>query len=160
MSQTQFKITGTLIKNYFHCKRQAWLYSRGINFKNEITKLGNLLHQEKGSKEYIFDNIKVDDIDFKAKILIEHKKSSSNLEGSRMQVLFYLLVLKEKGLEFKGVIKDIEFGDEYSLNLIEEKERIETFIKELEQFLETITIPKPIKIQGCNKCSFYDYCWS
>ncbi|MFW6009490.1 MAG: Dna2/Cas4 domain-containing protein, partial [archaeon] len=29
------KITGTLIKNYMHCKRQAWLYYHGINFQNE-----------------------------------------------------------------------------------------------------------------------------
>lgn len=156
---TQPKLTGTLIKNYFHCKRQAYLYSQGINFKNETTKMGNLLHKENKSKEFIIENIKIDDIDFEKKEVIEYKKSSANLDGSKMQLLFYLYILKEKGINFRGILKDIDFGDEYEIYLDKDNlEKLDLFFNEIDDLLKN-PIPKPIKKQGCNKCSFYDYCW-
>ncbi len=154
------KITGTLIKNYYHCKRQAWLYSKGLNFRNELTKIGHILHEENESKEFIFENLKIDDFDFENKILIEYKKSSSNIEGSIMQVIFYLNFLKNKGLDFKGKIKDIDFGDEYLIELNEENiTKFENLKKELNKLLNE-KIPSFKKIKECNNCSFYDYCYS
>ena len=155
---TTFKISGTLIKNYFHCKRQAWLYSRGINFRNETTKLGQTIHNENEAKEYIIDNIKVDDIDFKKNELIEYKKSSSNIEGSKMQIMFYLDILYEKGIYMKGRIKDIDFGDETIVDL--DKKEVNQLKDEINEFLQNKTPPKPTKNKNCKKCSFYDYCWS
>ncbi len=154
------KITGTLIKNYFHCKRQAWLYYYGINFQNETTKVGEYLHQEKETKELQFDNIKIDDIDTKNNLLIEYKKTSSNLKGTKMQVLYYLKILKEKGLEFRGLIKDIEFSCEYFIELnLESEQKLGLFLTELELFLKE-KLPETLKSKRCNNCSFYDYCFS
>ena len=31
-------LTGTLIKNFAHCKKQAYLYYHGLNFKNDLIK--------------------------------------------------------------------------------------------------------------------------
>lgn len=155
-----FKITGTLIKNYFHCPRQAWLYSRGINFASEITRLGNALHEEKETEELIIGSIKIDGIDRKRKEIIEYKKSSSNLEGSRMQVLYYLWILEQKGMRYTGRIVDMSSQSEYTVKLDEENRQIlMEFLQEIQGFLNG-EIPKPVKIPGCRKCSFYDYCWS
>ena len=55
------------------------------------------MHEEQNPKEYVFEKIKVDDI--KGDFLIEYKKTSSNIEGTKMQVLYYL----EYFLKFKMV---------------------------------------------------------
>ncbi len=98
------RIAGTIIKNYFHCKRQAYLYFYGLNFYNERVRLGEVMHQQVGSRELVFENIKVDDI--KNGKIIEYKKSSSNFDGTFFQVLHYLRYFNSKGLRMSGVIKD------------------------------------------------------
>src|SRR3989344_4511284 len=119
------KFTGTLIKNYYHCKRQAYLYYYGLNFTNDLIKIGELLHEEQEAKEYVFEKIKIDDI--KEEFLIEYKKTSSNFEGSRMQNIYYLEFFHDRGLYLKGKIIDLTYNKEY---LIEFNEKTK---KELEQ---------------------------
>ena len=41
------------------------------------------MHEEQNPKEYVFEKIKIDDI--KGEFLIEYKKTSSNIEGTRME---------------------------------------------------------------------------
>ena len=82
------KLTGTLKKNFVHCQRQAYLYYYGLNFRNDLVRIGEIMHEEQDSKEYVFEKIKVDDI--KGDFLIEYKKTSANIEGTKMQVLYYL----------------------------------------------------------------------
>jgi CRISPR-associated exonuclease Cas4 len=153
-------ITGTLIKNYLHCKRQAWLYYYGINFKNELTKIGRLKHLEAGSEELVFDEIKIDKI--KKNEVIEFKKTFSNIEGTKMQLLYYLYKLKQNGIEKTGRLKDLTYGDEHILELNDENlNKIESLIKEMEEFIEnTKLIPdRKYKRKECKGCSFSDYCW-
>lgn len=155
------KLTGTLIKNYFHCRRQAYLYFHRINFYSEYTRLGKLKHMEKGSVEVIIDNIKVDKIEDDK--IVEFKKTSSNLEGNKMQLLFYLYKLKKKGVVKKGLLKDLTYDDEYVLELDDDNlEKIESVIKEIKDFLKnTCSVPKRKKYKkDCKQCSFFDYCWS
>lgn len=152
------KITGTLIKNYFHCKRQAYLYHFGLNFKNELVRIGDVLHEQQKPKEYVFEKIKVDDI--KDGWLIEYKKTSANLKGTRFQVLYYLKHLKALGITSKAIIKDLTYNDEYKITLDDGN------IKELELSLEQIkntlkeNMPQRKKLKkNCKGCSFFDYCW-
>jgi CRISPR-associated exonuclease Cas4 len=156
------KITGTLIKNYFHCKRQAKLYSLGINFQSEITKKAEISHKEKNEKEFYFEylGIKLDNIDFKNSKILEYKKSSSNIEGSKFQVLFYLKKLKEVGIYFYGEIIDLDFDKKYEIKLNEKNEKeLKSKLLEIEEFLKEEKILKAKNIKGCNKCSFYNYCF-
>lgn len=158
--QKEFKITGTLIKNYFHCKRQALLYYYGINFYSEITRLGKLKHIEHGSDEIVLGEIKLDKINNKE--VIEFKKTSSNLEGTKNQLLFYLYKLKEKGISRIGKLKDLTYKDEYKLELDDNNlEKIKNTLKKIKQFIEnTKTIPERKKYKKeCKQCSFFDYCW-
>ncbi|MDP2946639.1 MAG: Dna2/Cas4 domain-containing protein [Nanoarchaeota archaeon] len=160
-SRKMSHITGTFIKNYMHCKRQAWLYYYGINFQNEITRIGKLKHIEAGSEELVFDEIKIDKI--KENEVIEFKKTSSNLEGTKMQLLYYLYKLKQNGIEKIGRLRDLTYGDEHTLILDNENlNKIESLIKEMEEFIRIAgTIPnKKQKRKECKGCSFFDYCWS
>lgn len=153
------RLTGTLIKNFYHCKRQAYLYYYGLNFRNEIIRIGEIMHEEQKSKELVFEKVKVDDI--KGDLLIEYKKTSSNLNGTRMQVLYYLKTLAEKGVFLKGVVRDLTYQKDYAVEFNEETEN------ELQQMEQAITkmisnsIPaRKEKRKECRGCSFFDYCWS
>ena len=151
------KITGTLIKNYFHCKRQAYLYYYGLNFKNELTMIGEIMHKQEKAKEYVFEKIKIDDI--KDNTLIELKKSSANLKGTKFQVLYYLKYLKEKGLKLKRLIKDITFGVDYIVELTKEKEiELDNILNEIEKLLNGAMPPVKKLKKNCKGCSFFDYC--
>jgi CRISPR/Cas system-associated exonuclease Cas4 (RecB family) len=159
---SKINITGTLIKNYCHCKRQAYLYYYGINFWNEFMRIGVILHKENKSKELVFEKIKIDDFDFKNKLLIEYKKTSSNLEGSIFQCLYYLKYLKSKGLYFDAKIIDLTLNKKYLIKLTPDKEiKLKNLIKNLTLDLSSNNhIPlKKTKKKNCKNCSFFDYCW-
>jgi len=151
-------ITGTLIKNYFHCKRQAYLYYYGLNFWNESMKIGQLMHDEKKGRELIFEKIKIDDI--KGNVLIEYKKTFANLEGSINQLLYYLKYFKSKGLILEGKIINLTNNKEQLIKLTDDKEKkLDLIIKEIKYTL-TKKIPKRLsKKSNCRDCSFIDYCW-
>lgn len=152
-------ITGTLIKNFFHCKRQAWLYYYGINFYSELTRIGKLKHLEEGSEEIVLDNIKVDKIQDDK--VIEFKKTSSNLEGNKMQLLFYMWKLKQKGIQKKGLLKDLTYKKEYEVELNEENEnKLKEVFKNIQRTIEGEMPERLPKKKLCRGCSFFDYCWS
>jgi len=151
-------ITGTLIKNYFHCKRQAYLFYYGLNFWNESMKIGQLMHDEKKGNELLFEKIKIDDI--KDNTLIEYKKTSSNLEGTIYQLLYYLKYFKLKGIILDGKIVDLTYNQEYLIKLTEDKEKeLNNVLNEIEQMLSKETPNKLSKKADCKDCSFIDYCW-
>lgn len=161
MKLYNIKITGTLIKNYFHCKRQAWLYYYGINFENELSRIGTLMHFEAGSDELAFDQIKIDKI--KGNKVIEFKKSSSNLEGAKYQLLYYLYILKQNGINKQGTLKDLEFGDTYQFVLDSGNlSSLKKVISEIKEFINSNNhIPARKKLKKeCKGCSFFEYCWS
>ncbi|MFH1642495.1 MAG: Dna2/Cas4 domain-containing protein [Nanoarchaeota archaeon] len=152
------KITGTLIKNFFHCQRQAYLYYYGLNFRSEIVKIGELMHKEQRPKEYIFEKIKIDDI--KGNCLIEYKKTSSNLKGTKLQLLYYLDYFAKRGVELKGIIKDLTHGNEYEILLNgKNKEELKRTIISIKNIIKEKMPLKLIKKKECKGCSFFDYCW-
>jgi len=105
-------ITGTLINYYFHCPTQCWLSANRINLEDnsEDVRIGRVLHEineEKGKKtEIAIENIKIDKIT--QDYLVEVKKSDSDREAVKWQVLLYLYKLKQKGIIKKGKIEYIE----------------------------------------------------
>ena len=105
-------ITGTLINYYFHCRTQCWLHANRINLEDnsEDVRIGKILHEineEKGNKtEISIDNIKIDKMT--RDYLVEVKKSDSDREAVKWQVLLYLYKLKAKGVLKKGKIEYIE----------------------------------------------------
>ena len=50
-------LTGTLIKNFVHCKRQAYLYYHGLNFRKDIIRIGDIMHEKQNSKEHVFERL-------------------------------------------------------------------------------------------------------
>lgn len=162
------KVNGTLINYYFHCKRQCWLHGNRVNLEDnsEDVKIGKAIHEVKEEEgkntEISIDNIKIDKLT--SEYLVEIKKSDSDYEAVKWQVLFYLRVLRDKGIYRKGKIEFVEKNKSknkiFYEELDEEKERelikIETDIVEL---LQESTPPKIKFDNKCKRCAYYEYCY-
>ena len=161
-------VNGTLINYFFHCTRQCYLHANRINLEDnsEDVRIGKVLHEineEKSNKaEVSIENIKIDKIT--KDYLIEIKKSDSDIESVKWQVLLYLYKLKQKGVERKGKIEFIEKKKQdkkvhyISLDVDNEKELFIVISKIEKLILEDIP-PKAIFGNKCKKCAYYEYCF-
>lgn len=162
------KVNGTLINYYFHCKRQCYLHGNRLNLEDnsENVKIGKAIHEEKKSKgknsEIAIDNIRIDKLT--KDYLIEIKKSDADVQACKWQLLYYLKVLKDKGIERKGKLEFVEKNKgnnkilyfELNDELIEE---LEKYIDEIKVLIESDDIPKTLNKAKCKKCAYYEYCY-
>lgn len=162
------RVNGTLINYYFHCRRQCYLHGNRLNLEDnsENVKIGKAIHEEKKSKsknsEISIDNIRIDKLT--KDYLIEIKKSDADVEACRWQLLYYLKVLKDKGIERKGKLEFIEKNKgnnkilyfELNDELLEE---LEKYINEIKVLIESDEIPKTLNKPKCKKCAYYEYCY-
>ena len=152
------KITGTLIKNYLHCRREAYLYYYGINFRNDLVRIGEILHEEAHAKEFVFENLKVDDIHNQT--IIEFKKTLSNEEGARFQLLWYLKYFKDHGVNMTGKLINLTTKDKKEIKLTDENEKsLNNLIEEIKTTLKGPVPKRKNKKKECRGCSFFNYCW-
>jgi len=162
------QITGTLINYYFHCKPQCWLHGNRINLEDnsEDVRIGKILHElaeEKGKKtEISIDNVKIDKLT--KEYLVEVKKSDSDTEAVKWQVLLYLYKLKQKGVLKKGKIEFIEKKKQskkvhyVELDEVNEKELLEV-LAEITELIYLTKPPEPKLEKHCKKCAYYEYCF-
>ncbi len=165
MDFNQELITGTLIHYYTTCKREAWLYSRRIyaNQEDENILMGKALAEIKEEQlhDFPFSNLKFDKIGKERGhyMVTEYKKSMSNIEGAKMQLLFYMWQLKTslKPKEINGKVisgrKVISVrGDKDNMSLMD------SLIVEISKFLSQPNPPPFKKIKFCKGCGYRDYC--
>lgn len=162
------KVNGTLINYYFHCKRQCYLHGNRLNLEDnsEIVKIGKAIHEEKSqgkdNAEISIDNIKLDKLT--SEYLTEVKKSDADIEAAKWQLLFYLKVLKDKGIVRKGKLECIEKNKGNKKIKIYElseqiEEELEKYIKEIENLIVNDNIPDTLNNFKCKKCAYYEYCY-
>lgn len=161
-------INGTLINYYLHCKRQCWLHGNRVNLEDnsETVKVGKAMHEVKAEQspqtELAIENIKVDKMT--KEYLVEIKKSDADVDAVTWQVLYYLKVLRSKGIEKKGKIEFIEKNKtKNKIVYVEYTEEAEKLLAEIEQNIESLLeneIPKEkAKLGVCKKCAYYEYCY-
>ena len=106
------QVNGTLMNSYFYCKRQCYLLGNRLNLQDdsEQVKIGREIHKQlaegKKNTEIVIDNIRLDELT--KDYAIEIKKSDAGAEGARWQLLFYLSILKSKGILRKGKLEFLE----------------------------------------------------
>ncbi|MFK2822575.1 CRISPR-associated protein Cas4 [Arcobacter sp. YIC-80] len=161
-------VNGTLINYYFHCKRQCYLHANRINLEDnsEDVRIGKILHEineEKSKKSEIsIENIKIDKLT--RDYLVEVKKSDSDVESVKWQVLLYLYKLKQKGVIKKGKIEFIEKNKQdkkihyIELDELSEKKLLK-ILNEIETFINQDTPPQSKFESKCRKCAYYEYCF-
>ena len=158
-------VSGTLINYYTTCKREAWLYSRKIYADqwDENILMGKALAdiKEEQLQQFPFSNLKFDKIGKQRGhyLVTEYKKTMKNPKAAKMQLLFYMYLLKTslKLKEINGKVisgKKVHFIEGNEQNM----QKIESLIQEISKFLNT---PKPTpfeKNRFCKKCGYRSYC--
>ncbi len=161
------RVNGTLINYYFHCKRQCYLHGNRLNLEDnsEQVQIGKAYHEEKlkgKNTEIELDHIKLDKLT--NEYLTEVKKSDADPEAAKWQLLYYLKVLKEKGIERKGRLEFIEKKKENKKVVIVEltaelELELDRYIREIEMLLVQEQVPEAISKPKCKKCAYYEYCY-
>ena len=161
-------INGPIINYYFHCKRQCYLHGNRLNMEDnsEHVKIGKAIHEEraenKNNTEIAIDNIRLDKLT--KEYLTEVKKSDADAEAAKWQLLYYLKVLKTKGVIRKGKLEFAEKNKKDKkiiiIELTDEVEKeLDKYIDEIEQLLNQDRIPECINKSTCKKCAYYEYCY-
>lgn len=162
------RVNGTLINYYFHCKRQCYLHGNRLNLddNSENVKIGKAIHEEKSEKgkntEITIDNIKLDKLT--SEYLVEIKKSDVDINAATWQLIYYLKVLKDKGIERKGKLEFIEKNKTNKkviiVELSEENEiKLNKYIDDIENLIISNEIPGVLNKGKCKKCAYYEYCY-
>lgn len=159
-------ITGQNLFYYNRCKRQLWISMHHINMEiyNEDVGIGKLIedttYQRRGEKhkQVLLENIKVDFIDTKKKVLHETKKSSKNIESGIMQMKFYLYTI---GGSYTGLIEvPTERFKQVVILTDDDKKEIENIISDINIIYNDKCPAIEKDITSCEKCSFFDFCYS
>jgi CRISPR-associated exonuclease Cas4 len=159
-------ITGTLINYYFHCQTQLWLHANRINLEDnsEDVRIGKILHQISKDKvdEVSFENIKVDKIT--KDYVVEVKKSDSDIEAAKWQLLFYLWRLKKIGVIKKGKLEVFQKSkQDKKIHYLELDKGLEIelldILDEIMKIIKLEKFPKPIYKLHCKRCAYYEYCF-
>lgn len=166
--EEEIRINGTLVWYYTYCPREAWLMSRQMtpDEDDENVVIGRFLHenrQPRGRKEVEVAHSKLDVVRRESGTLVvtEVKKSGRSLKGARMQVLFYLRELKNRGIEAEGeLVVPEERRVERVVLTDEDRAKIEETVEELRALLRRETPPPAKRIPACKRCAYGEYCWA
>ncbi|WOE71222.1 CRISPR-associated protein Cas4 [Hydrogenimonas thermophila] len=166
MTFTPELISGTTVHYYVTCKREAWLYAHKVSAdqSDENILMGKALAEikEKDLHQFPFSNLKFDKIGKERGhyLVTEYKKSFKNPEGAKMQLLFYMYLLK-KNLKLKEINGKVISGKKviYVEGSEENMQMMEKLLEEIATFVSNPLPPKPKKIPFCKKCGYRDYCF-
>lgn len=162
------EVNGTLIWYYNICKREVWLMYRNIvpDQSDENIDFGRFLHEQtykRNKKEISFGNVKFDVIlNTKDKLVIgETKKSSKYSEASKCQLLYYLKVLKDAGIEAEGMLLYPEEKKRTDVILDDNTlQKLECMKNEITDIVQNDIPPKAAKCKFCYRCGYKEYCYS
>lgn len=159
------QITGTLVNYYVTCKREAWLYAHQIHAdqEDENVLMGKALADIKESdlQDFAFLNLKFDKLSKQRGhyLITEYKKSLKNELAGKMQLLFYIYLLKT-GLNLKEVKGKLISGKKVILvdDTSENFALVEKILGEISALANLKKPPKFTQGNFCQNCAYRDYC--
>lgn len=160
-------ISGTLVNYYGHCKRQAWLFNFGVRLESnsDYVRKGRYIDKKTFSRkdevEIGGERLKIDFID-KTKIPIELHEVKASLrirEEHKLQIGFYLVRLKKKGIDSVGIIHYPEIKEKVTIRLSEINDYIEKVLVDLTNTMNDICPPR-LPRNLCRGCAFFEFCYS
>lgn len=159
--------TGTQVNYAVVCERKLWLFSRHMEMEktSDAVLLGRLIHEHafaREKKEVAVDNRIVIDFSTRDGVIHEVKRSRSVEEAHRMQLLYYLYYLKQKGLEVRGLLHYPRLRRKVEVRLTAESERkLRRLLQQIQQVVRREKPPQPLrKLSFCKKCSYYELCYA
>jgi CRISPR-associated exonuclease Cas4 len=161
-----FNITGIHFQYYLICHRKLWLFSHNIRFESEHENVhvGRFLHKDRYKREkkeitipgaMAVDFIKTTD----GLELCEIKKSKRLEPAHKLQMMFYLTYLKERGVSAKGTIvyplmnrrEPVTLDENGIVEVNNAKTEIRKIICD--------RLPLPERKGRCKKCAYEDFCF-
>jgi len=136
------------------------------NQEDNFLEIGRLIHENtylKEKKEIETSHMKIDLIRKEnGKVVVgEIKKSSKFLVPSKMQLLFYLYRLKQKGIILEGELLIPKEKKRIPISLTEEyEEELRRTIREIKELNKKDLPPPAEKISFCRNCAYNEFCWS
>jgi len=87
------------------------------------------------------------------------KKSESFDEAHRLQLMYYLFVLKQGGIDAVGVI-DFPLTNRHE-RIVPSQEDFELVQRAIEEIPKIVRgpIPPAIRMRYCGKCAYEEFCW-
>ena len=161
-------ITGVQINYLYVCKTKLWLFSHKITFEQEsdAVMIGKLLHETYFSnrkKNLILGKIAVDFIEKNQGVLVhEIKKSSSNMQGTVMQVAYYMYYISKLSHQIvpEAVINVVSERRIVKIKPSPELfKNVEKSINDVKKIISSEKVPEPKRTQYCKKCAYRDFCW-
>lgn len=165
--------TGTQVNYFVVCKRKLWLFSHDIQMEreNENVQIGKTVGEESYNREkkeialderVVFDWMDLKDNEDGTKTVHEVKKSRAVESAHRLQMLYYLFFLKTKGVAARGQL---------DYPLLKKTERVELTadteaelmraLDELKSVVDSGDAPPRLENKRfCEKCAYFELCWS
>ena len=165
---TDVHFTGSVFYNYVICPRKAWLMQYQIDPEHEHDlldqgRLTNDEHYRRAEKELELPGIRVDQVRKEGDELIlgEVKKSSSGLDASVTQLIYYLSRLQEEGVSARGEILIPKERKKIPVVLDDKVvARLERVTEEIRDLLQAPKPPKAAWLKYCPNCAYAEFCWS
>lgn len=116
----------------------------------------------KGRKEVDLPGIRIDLLtrDETTLVVAEVKRHSGQREAQLLQLGYYLLRLKELGLEAQG---ELRYPEERRIERVTLTPELEARVRATEQALEELlrkpTPPQPSRIPACSGCAYFELCF-
>jgi len=158
-------IGGVHIKYLYHCRRQLWLYARGIRPEhlNAAVQLGDAVHDTSYQRSSPVDlgAAKLDHVDGRQWVH-EVKSSTRATPADEAQAIHYCYRLHQIGVPTDGAVlhypktrrtKRIRYSTT-------EATQARTDIDEALAVANADRSPPRLTRSACRGCSFLDYCWS
>lgn len=158
-------IGGVHIKYLHHCRRQLWLYARGIRPEHlsAAVQLGEAVHDVSYRRHSPVDlGAAVLDYVDGEQWVHEVKSSSRPTTADEAQAIHYCLQLHRVGVPARGAVlhypktrrtKKITYGAEEAARGMQD-------IADALAVITAAESPPKLARTACRGCSFSDYCWS
>lgn len=154
-----------MVNYYIVCKTKLWLFYHNINLEDnsEDVRIGKVLHEISDEKvdEVSLENIKVDKIT--RDYVIEVKKSDSDIEAAKWQLLYYLYRLKQKGIYKKGRLEVFEKRKQDKKRIVielneENEKKLLEIIEDIKKIINSSML-EPVFESKCRRCAYYEFCF-
>jgi CRISPR-associated exonuclease Cas4 len=158
-------VGGVHIKYLYHCRRQLWLYLRGIRPEHLSARvqLGEAVHDTTYTRNSTVDlgAARLDFIDG-AHWVHEVKSSTRSTPADRAQGRHYCYRLHAAGVDAQGCVLHYPKTrrTERHPYTDDEAAQAETDIVEVLDIAAAATSPARLSRSACRGCSFTDYCWT
>lgn len=158
-------VRGVEMHYYAICQRKLWLFHKGLGLENDghdRVMEGKVLHERAypGTEREIQpgEEVRIDRED--GEHVREIKLTSRMKRADRLQMLYYLYILKEKGVYKKGLLSYTKEKKTEEIVLDEEgEEKVKQALADIAKILNG-PVPAFRKLPYCGKCAYKDFCFS